>query len=58
MAGAANWGRLAGATTGAAPRAGTDDIESGRVPWAGGEGLTRGLKNELWPPLVFATAED
>ena len=32
--------------------------EDGRVPWAGGKGLTRGLKDALCPPLVFSMAED
>ena len=28
------------------------------MPWAGGEGLTRGLNDALCPPLVFSMAED
>ena len=59
-AGAANQGRserfAAGATVGAGAGAGGGG--GGCVPWAVGEGLTRGLKDALCPPLVFSMAKD
>ena len=57
-AGAANWGRSIGFTTGVTVGAGVGGAGGGRVPWAGGEGLTRGLKDVLCPPMVFSMAED
>ena len=40
------------------PRAEADGVKGGPVPWAGDEGLTRGLKGALYPPIVFSMAED
>ena len=53
-----NWGKSTGFTAGETPGAGAGDVGGGCVPWAGGEGLTRGLKDALCPPLVIAMAED
>ena len=53
-AGVANWGRSVRFSV----EARASGARGARVPWDGGEGLRRGLKDALCPPLVFSMTED